>query len=82
MRKRLASARAKPGTRPLLILGQAPSPLFSRDFVARRRRRAWIQGASGASQPARPRAPQAYLTVRRGARWSATQQTCPDPPPQ
>jgi len=29
-------------------------------------RRAWIQGA-------RPRAPQAYLTVRRGARRSATQ---------
>ena len=43
-----------------------PSPHFSPDFVARRCRRAWIQGA-------RPRAPQAYSTVRRGARPSATQ---------
>jgi hypothetical protein len=33
------------GTRSLLILGQAPSPHFSRGFVARQRRRAWIQGA-------------------------------------
>ena len=64
--RRLASAPSKPGTRPLPILGQAPSPHFSPGFVARRRRRAWIQGA-------RPRAPQAYLTVRRGARRSATQ---------
>ena len=41
-------------------------PHFSPGFVARRCRRAWIQGA-------RPRAPQAYSTVRRGARPSATQ---------
>ena len=40
------------------------SPHFSRDFVARPRRRTGIQGA-------RPRAPQAYSTVRRGARPSA-----------
>ena len=46
--------------------GEIPSPHFSPGFVARRRRRAWIQGA-------RPRAPQAYSTVRRGARPSATQ---------
>ena len=58
------------------------SPHFSQGFVARWCRRAWIQGASGAFQPARPRAPQTYSTVRRGARWSATQQTCPDAPPQ
>jgi hypothetical protein len=45
---------------------------FSRGFVARRRKRAWIQGAFGAFKPARPRAPQTYLTVRRGARRSAT----------
>ena len=49
------------------------SPHFSQGFVARRRRRAWIQGATGAFQPARPRAPQTYSTVRRGARRSATQ---------
>jgi hypothetical protein len=57
------------------------NPHFSWGFVARRRRRARIQGASGRFQPARPRAPQAYSTVRRGTRPSATQQTCPDPPP-
>jgi hypothetical protein len=51
------------------------SPHFSPGFVARRRRRAWILGE-------RPRAPQAYSTVRRGARGSATQPTCPYPPPQ
>ena len=45
---------------------EASSPHFSPDFVARRCRRAWIQGA-------RPRVPQAYSTVRRGARPSATQ---------
>ena len=44
----------------------ALSPHFSRGFVARQRRRAWIQGA-------RPRAPQTYSTVRRGAQRSATQ---------
>ena len=33
-------------------------------------------------QGARPRAPETHLTVRRGARPSATQQTCPYPPPQ
>jgi HD superfamily phosphodiesterase len=33
-------------------------------------------------KPARPRAPQTYSTGRRGARRSATQETCPDPPQQ
>ena len=37
------------------------SPFFSRGFVARRRRRAWIQGASGASQPARREDPAGVL---------------------
>jgi len=42
------------------------SPHLPPGFVARRRSRVWNQGA-------RPRAPQAYSTVRRGARPSATQ---------
>jgi hypothetical protein len=46
------------------------NPHFSPGFVARRRRRAWIQGA-------RPRAPQAYSTVRRGARGGATKVEMP-----
>ena len=41
----------------LALTAGAINPHFSPGFVARRRRRAWIQGA-------RPRAPQAYSTVR------------------
>ena len=40
-------------------------------------------GADGHGYKARDgRIPQAYSTVRRGIRPSATQKTCPDPPPQ
>jgi hypothetical protein len=42
---------------PFPSLAWRDSPHFSPGFVARRRRRSWIQGA-------RPRAPQAYSTVR------------------
>jgi hypothetical protein len=48
-----------------------PRPAFLTRIVARRRRRTWIQGASGSCQPARQRAPQAYSTVCRGARPDA-----------
>jgi excinuclease ABC subunit C len=53
----------------------ASSPLFSPGSVARWWRGVWMQGA-------RRRPPQSYLTVRRGGRGAATQQTCGYPPPQ
>ena len=61
--RRVASARPALAPKCEAMSAQAVSAHFSQGFAARRCRRAWIQGGSGAFQPARPRAPQTYSTV-------------------
>jgi hypothetical protein len=63
--------------------GRALARAHPGHFRSRFRREAAQTGQKNNSHKARDgRAPQAYSTVRRGARPSATQQTCPDPSPR